>query len=207
MPVSSSNRRGHRLALLLNIGESKLWIRTRQRRSRGPVADRHGDRVYRDPLTGTWTRRGIGDHLDGLAALADRQGSPMFAAFVDVDRLTPANDAYGHDFGDEVLTSVASALARTVRGGDMVGRWGGDEFIVVGIGQRPDPDEYAMRIRRHLVEGGMDAAKWMPSVSVGVAAMDPPFHSLDRMLARADADMYDRRRVRRLKSLPASGSA
>ncbi len=161
----------------------------------------------RDPLTGVLTRQAVEELLGGVGALADRLGAPIFALVVDADGLQPANEEYGQRFGDEVLIAVAGALSRCVRGGDLLGRWGGDEFVVVGIGQRPEPEHYAMRIRRHLVDGGMDAAKWMPSVSVGVAAMEPPFHALEEILATADADMYDRRRARRLRGVPESGVA
>ena len=161
----------------------------------------------RDPLTGVLSRQAVEELLGGVAALADRLGTPIFALVVDVDRLQPANEDYGQRFGDEVLNAVAGALSRCVRGGDLLGRWGGDEFVVLGVGRRPEPAHYAMRIHRHLVDGGMDAAKWTPSVSVGVAAMEPPFNGLVGILATAEADMYDRRRARRLRGIPASGVA
>lgn len=80
-----------------------------------------------DPLTGIFNRRKIGENLNEM-----KQQDRSFAIILmDLDHFKMINDTYGHDIGDEVLKRVAKKLASTVRGGDIVGRFGGEEFILV----------------------------------------------------------------------------
>ena len=150
-----------------------------------------------DPLTGVLNRRGVEQRMPEVISGADRANHPVFAAFVDVDGLKAANDSHGHEFGDAVLRAVAAALRGTVRAGDVVGRWGGDEFIVVGAGEPAVVDHLADRLRERILEGGMDEGKWPAQVSVGVAVAPAANLVVDTLLAAADADMYRRRTERR----------
>jgi diguanylate cyclase (GGDEF)-like protein len=85
----------------------------------------------RDALTGLSNRRQIDLDLEVAVEQARRQGSPLCVAVVDVDHFKAVNDRYGHSVGDEVLTRVAACLAGSVRAGDHVGRFGGEEFLLV----------------------------------------------------------------------------
>jgi diguanylate cyclase (GGDEF)-like protein len=156
-----------------------------------------------DELTGVLNRHGIEEQVPLVMAMAERHHEGIFAVFVDVDGLKAANDEHGHDFGDEVLQAVASALVARVRVGDSVGRWGGDEFIIVGLGRPDHPDDIATRVREHVEVSGLDLTRWNGRISVGSAAWtaeESAAHRADgiaELLSGADADMYARRRERR----------
>ena len=85
---------------------------------------------------------------------------PIFAIFVDIDGLKLANDRHGHAFGDEVIEVAGHAVLASVRGGDLVARYGGDEIVVVGIGQHPDPEAFSRRLDEHVTASGIDRARW-----------------------------------------------
>jgi diguanylate cyclase (GGDEF)-like protein len=92
-------------------------------------------RLYRaqaetDHLTGLANRAKADQSLAQLAALADRYSEPLSVAMLDVDHFKLVNDRYGHPVGDNVLQRLGQHLRRDFRGNDVVGRWGGEEFIV-----------------------------------------------------------------------------
>ena len=88
-------------------------------------------RASRDGLTGLANRDAIFDALDTICARAVREGRPLALMIVDIDEFKPSNDSLDHLAGDAVLREVAERLMRTARAGDTVGRFGGDEFLVV----------------------------------------------------------------------------
>ena len=102
----------------------------------GRVANRlERIRIYRiqaetDALTGLANRSKSDEGLTQLAALADRFSEPLSVAMLDVDRFKLVNDRHGHAVGDGVLRRLGEHLRRDFRGNDVVGRWGGEEFIV-----------------------------------------------------------------------------
>lgn len=148
-----------------------------------------------DALTGLLNRRGLEERLPTLWADAARRGEPMRVCFLDVRGLKRANDEHGHDFGDLVIQDVADAIGATVRGGDLVARWGGDEFVTVGIGKDASGPAFQGRLNEHFVTvGRAQREDWSGDVTVGVAVADADAATFDELLERADADMYDRRR-------------
>ncbi|MBW3670511.1 MAG: diguanylate cyclase [Acidobacteria bacterium] len=98
-----------------------------------------------DALTGVWNRRGIHERLESVASTGD----PLSLIMVDIDFFKRVNDDYGHPAGDAVLQVVARRLSHVVRESDEVGRFGGEEFLVVlpGTGHR-EAIEIADRLRR-----------------------------------------------------------
>jgi diguanylate cyclase (GGDEF)-like protein len=148
-----------------------------------------------DVLTGLLNRRGLEERLPTLWADAARRGEPMRVCFLDVRGLKRANDEHGHDFGDLVIRDVADAIRATVRGGDLVARWGGDEFVTVGIGRDASVSAFRGRLTEHFVTvGRAQREDWSGDVTVGVAVAAADAATFDELLERADADMYDRRR-------------
>jgi diguanylate cyclase (GGDEF)-like protein/PAS domain S-box-containing protein len=87
--------------------------------------------VVRDPLTGIGNRRSVESQLKDCLAECRRSGRRMGALFVDIDHFKAVNDNYGHDVGDQVLKMVANTLKRNLRVSDVIGRWGGEEFVAV----------------------------------------------------------------------------
>jgi two-component system cell cycle response regulator len=98
--------------------------------------------AFRDPLTGLPNRHyfelKVEHALDEQRRFGRQYGLLMF----DIDRFRQANDDHGHEVGDALLKAMAETLERTLRTGDLVGRWGGEEFLVLA----PDVDEIALRL-------------------------------------------------------------
>lgn len=156
---------------------------------RHEAEDRLTELVGQDPLTGLVNRRRALEELGARLALV-RPGSSTGVLFCDLDGFKAVNDTEGHAAGDRVLCSVAGALTAAVRGGDLVARVGGDEFVVIcdGLGGRSELGAVVSRIRLRL-------AAAVPSVSVSIgAALARPGERVDEVLGRADADMYEDKR-------------
>ncbi|WP_161539624.1 sensor domain-containing diguanylate cyclase [Paramagnetospirillum kuznetsovii] len=90
-----------------------------------------------DKLTGLLNRLGLEDAFAAELAQAERQGKPLAVILTDVDKFKQVNDRHGHQVGDSVLRDFAAILVREGRSADFVGRWGGEEFIILC----PDTDE------------------------------------------------------------------
>ena len=147
-----------------------------------------------DPLTGVLNRRAIERHLDKLADSLAPSASVLFA---DLDGFKLINDRMGHADGDEVLTTVASRIASTLRHGDVLGRLGGDEFIAVCRAQSPEVlERMRERIERSVSEPmEIDGAHIAITVSVGMAFAGET-DDIASIIHRSDADMYERKAAR-----------
>ncbi|MEE8599985.1 sensor domain-containing diguanylate cyclase [Euzebya tangerina] len=101
-----------------------------------------------DGLTGIANRRQLEASLAEAVAAAAADGAGVAVLFIDIDDFKPINDQLGHDVGDEVIRAVATGLQRLTRAGDIVGRWGGDEFMLIipGIASGVDVRAVADRI-------------------------------------------------------------
>jgi len=161
----------------------------------------------RDPLTDVANRRGLEMLAEPLIEAARRRGDAIHCLFVDIDGLKRVNDALGHAAGDEVLVAVAEAVASTTRGTDVVARWGGDEFCVVGPGPGMAPAELEERIRAHVRSVPPTPAEiWDAAVTVGGSVLAPwDDGGLTDLLSRADREMYRRRTILRRRPSPAPG--
>lgn len=148
-----------------------------------------------DDLTGLRNRRSWQAEAERELAKARREGRPVSLLVLDLDKFKSVNDQCGHAAGDVVLRAVGEALRDGVRGGDLPGRMGGDEFMVL----LPDTEladathvakALCARLGRLQVAeaGGVDF-----TVSVGVASL-PPAASLRELVAVADAAMYTAKR-------------
>lgn len=150
-----------------------------------------------DPLTQLLNRRGVRDRVDALVALAARNDELVFVAVIDIDGLKAVNDTYGHIEGDAVIRAVAEGLRASTRGSDLIGRWGGDEFIVLGLGDAIEVGTISDRIRASVLGGAIDPGRWHGAVSIGIASARASAFDFDAVQQAADEDMYERRRSRR----------
>jgi diguanylate cyclase (GGDEF)-like protein/PAS domain S-box-containing protein len=149
-----------------------------------------------DTVTNCYNRSSTISALEDMLAGDDRRGRPA-AIFVDLDRFKDINDAFGHPAGDEFLKVVAERLQRSVRGEDVVGRIGGDEFLVLcaGISSPFEAMRTASRLARALTNPVQLKGFSAPSkASIGVAWSDAPGMTVEKMVARADAAMYESKR-------------
>jgi diguanylate cyclase (GGDEF)-like protein len=152
-----------------------------------------------DALTGLPNRRAVEDTLRRMVAQSARNGAPLAALLLDLDHFKKINDVYGHDRGDEVLAAAGVALRTVLRESDFVGRYGGEEFLLL----LPATDK----------QGALDAAEKVRSAiatirvpdvdrvtaSVGVVVLPDDaadavslFRSADRALYRAKSNGRDR---------------
>lgn len=151
----------------------------------------------RDPLTKIGNRLRMQEDLEGLSARALRYDHQFCLALCDVDFFKKYNDTCGHAAGDDTLKAVARTLARFARSGDMVYRFGGEEFLVVLPSTSLEGASVGMDRRRRAVEQlgiphpGRVVAPTVVTMSVGVAAFDPKDPSpIEAALKRADQALY-----------------
>ena len=96
-----------------------------------PRFEHLADRATHDPLTGTLNRMELFEQVRHALTRLERAASSMAALFIDFDDFKEVNDRLGHEIGDQVLSTLAKRLRASVRIGDLLGRYGGDEFVAV----------------------------------------------------------------------------
>ncbi len=121
-------------------------------------------------------------------------GAPFCVAIVDIDGFKSVNDTYGHVLGDELLRQFSTELRSACRASDLVGRWGGDEFLLLLNCAPGDAEAQIERVRKwvcgsYTVAGTAGPVKIRVDASIGMAAFAPP-EELKGLLDRADAAMY-----------------
>jgi len=149
-----------------------------------------------DPLTGLGTRRALQQMFSVVRSSAEIAELLVVLVFLDVDGLKEVNDAAGHDTGDRVLLAVAQAIRESARSRDVLARWGGDEFVLLGIGDRDAASRLEVSLVQRLAELNPAAEVWAGTASTGTATSLAADASLDDLVARADEELYRRRRSR-----------
>lgn len=156
-------------------------------------------RAFHDPLTGLPNRALLTDRLEHAIAGAARDPGSLAVLFVDLDEFKSVNDRFGHLVGDRVLCQAASHMAACLRASDTVGRWGGDEFVV--IAERLDAEftaaQLAARLADCLHEPIVVSGELLHvRASVGVARLEE-CKSADRLVEAADKALLASRLERR----------
>jgi len=155
-----------------------------------------------DALTGLPNRRALREALVQRLAASDAAHRQLYVGFVDLDGFKTINDDHGHEVGDQFLRAMAARLTASMRPGDLVGRYGGDEFVVL-FDAPADDGETALHLRDRLEassRGTFDlggVAFDYPGASVGVVSSVIGETSVDALIARADAAMYAQKQARR----------
>lgn len=164
------------------------------------VQDRLRELASRDPLTGLPNRAAIDETAERWFDGARADGGSLAVMFVDLDGFKPINDSLGHRAGDVVLQEVARRIERSVRGVDFVGRFGGDEFVVLCEGGHA---EEGLRIGERVAAAVAAPLPSLPqglavSASIGVAVADARSVGLESsaaLIRRADTAMYAAKRA------------
>jgi diguanylate cyclase (GGDEF)-like protein/PAS domain S-box-containing protein len=154
------------------------------------------ERAERDPLTGLHNRSAVEERL--LAAL-EVQPERTVVIFVDLDRFKDVNDLFGHEAGDQVLAQLAQRLQGCVRPDDVVGRYGGDEFVLILFDAEADDAAIVERLEQALEDPvHWDGGSWRPAISVGIARPHPGDDPAT-VLRHADRQMFAVKRQRKLR--------
>ncbi|GGB97726.1 GGDEF domain-containing protein [Cellulomonas carbonis] len=147
------------------------------------------DLAYLDELTGVGNRRRVVEELAFRAGQVTAD-EPVAVLYFDLDRFKAVNDEHGHAVGDEVLRAVAAAAGTVVRREDVVGRLGGEEFVVVAPGtDRDRAVQLAERLRQTLPHEVSVATGVRATASFGVVMVEPG-ESPESVLTRVDVLMY-----------------
>jgi diguanylate cyclase (GGDEF)-like protein len=176
-------------SLLLTISEAFILLAMAKERTEL----RHRTAAMVDPLTGIANRRSF---LQDAGVAAKRHiGNPRPAAvlLIDIDRFKSINDNFGHAVGDRVLAIFAEAARKSMRGSDLIGRFGGDEFAAMLLEtNREKATEVAERIRASFAQMTQDVDGHQVGATVSIGLV----HSLERtldipeLLAQADHALY-----------------
>ncbi len=146
-----------------------------------------------DMLTGVLNRRAILARLRAAFLVAREKDRPLAVLFLDLDHFKRVNDSYGHRAGDQCLRAVIAPIATELRQGDALGRYGGEEFLVVLPGATvANAEGVAERIRHRVEEMPMliSGMRVGLTLSIGVATLDPDVMTPDDLIERADAALY-----------------
>jgi diguanylate cyclase (GGDEF)-like protein/PAS domain S-box-containing protein len=160
------------------------------------------DRATFDSLTRCLNRESAMTALDASLRRPPRRHRATAVLFVDLDDFKAVNDRYGHAVGDELLVAVAATISRTVRSHDVVGRIGGDEFLVVlDEVTTQEANRAAQRLRAALADDfPLSVGRVPASASVGLARADQSISDADGLVIRADSAMYEAKRSGRAAS-------
>lgn len=148
--------------------------------------------MVRDGLTGLFNHNAILQFLEHAIASARREQRPLSVAMIDVDRFKLVNDTYGHPAGDQVLMALSRGLRLRLRECDLVGRYGGEEFVAVLVGAdeataKDLVDQLRVSFSGVLFYAGDE--HFTCTFSAGVAAL-PPHTAADVLIQAADAALY-----------------
>ncbi len=178
-------------ALLIALG---IADRLRDQRRALTEAERH---AQIDPLTGVLNRRSLVERLDAACKRARARGLPISLLFIDLDHFKEINDTFGHAAGDACLGAIIPPIQAELRQSDVIGRYGGEEFIVIlssadSLAARPIAQRILERVAAVRVEGFGEPIAL--TCSIGLATSDMLGVWGEHLIAQADAAVYAAKR-------------
>lgn len=142
-----------------------------------------------DRLTGLYNRHKLDELLKQQFSLAKRYQTSFAVMILDIDHFKQMNDTYGHHVGDKTLIEFSQILQNSVRQSDMVGRWGGEEFLII----IPEADKVSRRKMGEKIRSSIEQHRFdvvgQVTVSIGLAVYKKE-EELDNLLSRADTALY-----------------
>lgn len=195
------------VVLLSFVCSSARLLVTQNRLLRAKEALRR--EASRDGLTGLWNRKAIMDILERELLRAERDRQSIGLIMIDADHFKKINDNHGHVAGDEVLRIIAGGIAAMVRPYDSVGRYGGEEFLIVAPGCGGiETWELAERVRTHIAGCSINVSgsNVQVTLSLGVATGETAT-DLEKVLHAADVALYQAKNSGRNRVEPSFGRA
>ncbi len=160
------------------------------------LEDKLVEQAQRDALTGLFNRRALYDHIRREMSRASRSGLSMGLIMADIDHFKHINDTWGHISGDRVLVHLAEIMREATRGYDHIGRWGGEEFMIL----LPDADHEQTRLVAERIRSSVETQSVRSvsgeeirmTVSLGYGAFlpDREWKEIEPMISRVDAALY-----------------
>jgi diguanylate cyclase (GGDEF)-like protein len=177
----------------IRIGQRMIDLETRLVNS----VKEQAELAKKDYLTGLYNRRHIYDLGNHLFEQGRRYGHKLSVSVVDVDKFKGINDSYGHAVGDEALLGISRHIEQTVRNVDILGRMGGEEFIVLmpetgNVGAMKVGERIRERIARNPLK--TTGPTLQLTISQGIATQSNQVHSLESLIDRADVALFTAKR-------------
>jgi diguanylate cyclase (GGDEF)-like protein len=196
------------LVQLTRLSHRFSLVRQQVERDRAALAsavEQVRDQAIRDPLTGLYNRRHLLERLERERQRAVHLQRPFCVALLDLDHFKRVNDTYGHAVGDEVLCGLAHTLRSVMRESDVLGRWGGEEFLVLLPDTHANEGVTALnRLRRHLGARALaDSAPHLRTTLSAGVAMHTVHETLEQVIERADRALYTAKSAGRDRCLAA----
>nr|WP_209262448.1 sensor domain-containing diguanylate cyclase [Thiorhodococcus minor] len=168
------------------------------------------EQAIRDPLTGLHNRRYLNETLPRELARAKHESYRLTAAMIDIDHFKQINDTWGHPAGDEVIRALAKLLQERFREGDILCRFGGEEFLLVmpHIAQQVGLSRVES-MRREFADRSIQtsAGEIRATVSIGIASYPVEAQTPESLINQADAALYDAKHLGRNRTELSSGGA
>lgn len=147
-----------------------------------------------DELTGVWNRRVIMEILEKEWQRFRREGTQFALVMIDLDDFKSVNDTHGHQAGDEVLIHVVKSIVKQIRPYDTLGRYGGEEFmLVLPLVENVAVEKLAERIRSAVEKSPItiEGETFLKTISMGVSVTDSSITSTESLIQSADAALYE----------------
>ena len=146
--------------------------------------------AYLDDLTQAFSRRAILDHGKASINLSNRSQIPFSVMLIDMDNLKQTNDRYGHRAGDLALKTVSRVIRKNLREEDAVGRFGGDEFVVILRNTNLKGAENTTKRLISELEKSNNGAENPITISIGICQFNPSDYSFEDLINKADQALY-----------------
>jgi len=182
---------GRCLLLSVNANEMRARLASSRRKLTASL-EQVQQLASEDELTGTLNRRSLMAALERERSRAERSGAPFSIAMIDLDHFKRINDTHGHAVGDDVLRALAATVHDTMRATDVFGRYGGEEFLMILIGDAP---ALALKVMER-IRAAVAAKNWSsiaPDLSVTLSAgiaSHRKGETIEQLMHRADLALY-----------------
>jgi two-component system cell cycle response regulator len=191
------------------VDAAELVARIRAQLRQAETVAKLREQAVVDELTGVRNRRGMVQAMDTELARAQRSRRPLSVLLIDVDKFKPINDCFGHLVGDAVLRGIAERISGIIRTTDIVGRIGGDEFLLL----LPEVDREVAETVADRIRGAATSVRVGPrdnpttmSVSIGLSVYRGDGRTADALIHDADAAMYRDKQQKRAALVPAAAA-